>query len=142
MYAPCCRSRQEMAQAVHSVHQQVAEGSIAAVNVTADVIEQELYTQVWLFVLTCFIPHLLGLPNENVGIPLCLHSCIGSVGWIISAGMPASGSADSHLWGASPQRLHAMAEPLCSAGLQQHVVARLLLLGSAASFGAVSAQLL
>ncbi|KAL0047546.1 hypothetical protein WJX82_006242 [Trebouxia sp. C0006] len=38
-------SRQEMAQAVHAVHQQVAEGSIAAVDVTADTIEQELYTQ-------------------------------------------------------------------------------------------------
>ncbi|DBA74691.1 TPA: hypothetical protein ACH3X2_009356 [Trebouxia sp. C0005] len=38
-------SRQEMAQAVHSVHQQVAEGSIAAGDVTADTIEQELYTQ-------------------------------------------------------------------------------------------------
>ena len=34
-----------MAQAVHSVHQHVAEGNIAAVDVTADTIEQELYTQ-------------------------------------------------------------------------------------------------
>ncbi|DBA83966.1 TPA: hypothetical protein ACH3X1_006459 [Trebouxia sp. C0004] len=37
-------SRQEMAQAVHSVHRQVAEGGIVAVDVTADTIEQELYT--------------------------------------------------------------------------------------------------
>ena len=66
MYATCCRSRQEMAQAVHAVHQQVAEGSIAAADVTADTIEQELYTQVWLFMLTCFTSHMLGLPNETV----------------------------------------------------------------------------
>jgi len=80
MHAKCCRSRQEMAQAVHSVHQQVAEGSIAAVNVTADTIEQELYTQVWLFILICFTSHMLGIPNETVGVPPCLHSCSGSIG--------------------------------------------------------------
>ena len=69
-----------MAQAVHAVHQQVAEGSIAAVDVTADTIEQELYTQVWLFMPACFTSHLLGFPNETVCVPPCLHSCIGSVG--------------------------------------------------------------
>lgn len=68
-----------MAQAVHSVHKQVAEGSIAAGDVTADTIEQELYTQVWLFMLTCFTSHLLGLPNKTIGVPPCLRSCIGSV---------------------------------------------------------------
>ncbi len=55
-----------MAQAVHSVHQQVAEGSIAAAVVTADTIEQELYTQVWLFMPTCFTSDLLSLPNETI----------------------------------------------------------------------------
>ena len=76
IYATCCRSRQEMAQAVHAVHQQVAEGSIAAVDVTADTIEQELYTQVWLFMPTCFTSHLLGFPNETVYVPPCLHSAL------------------------------------------------------------------
>ena len=35
-----------MAHAVHAVHQQVIQGRIASEDVTADTIEQELYTQV------------------------------------------------------------------------------------------------
>ena len=35
-----------MAHAVHAVHQQVVQGRIASEDVTADTIEQKLYTQV------------------------------------------------------------------------------------------------
>ena len=39
-----------MAHAVHAVHQQVVQGKIPSEDVTADTIEQQLYTQVCLIV--------------------------------------------------------------------------------------------
>ena len=41
-----CRSRQEMAHAVHVVQSRVKDGSIASQDVTAHTLQQELYTQV------------------------------------------------------------------------------------------------
>ena len=41
-----CRSRQEMAHAVHAVQSRVQTGSIEAQDVTDDTLREELYTQV------------------------------------------------------------------------------------------------